>query len=49
MDALIIGGSRADISDVYVGGERRVHAGVCHGQEQSAHAFSEAAKRLNNA
>jgi formimidoylglutamate deiminase len=48
MDALIIAGSRADISDVYVGGERRVHAGVCHGQEQSAHAFDEAAKRLNS-
>ncbi|HEY3860205.1 MAG TPA: formimidoylglutamate deiminase [Gammaproteobacteria bacterium] len=48
MDALIIGGSRADISDVYVGGERRVHAGVCHGQEPSAHAFDEAVKRLNN-
>jgi formimidoylglutamate deiminase len=47
MDALIIGGSRADISEVYVGGERRVHAGVCHGQEQSAHAFDEAVKRLN--
>ncbi|HEX4300788.1 MAG TPA: formimidoylglutamate deiminase [Gammaproteobacteria bacterium] len=48
MDALIIGGSRADISDVYVGGERRVHAGVCHGQEQSAHDFDEAVKRLNS-
>ncbi len=47
MDALIIGGSRADISDVYVGGERRVHAGVCHGQDQSAHAFDDAVKRLN--
>jgi formimidoylglutamate deiminase len=47
MDALIIGGSRADISDVYVGGERRVHAGVCHGQEQSAHAFADAVKHLN--
>jgi len=47
MDALIIGGSRADISDVYVGGERRVHAGVCHGQEQSARDFDEAVKRLN--
>ena len=47
MDALIIGGSRADIGDVYVGGERRVRAGVCHGQEQSAHAFNDAVKRLN--
>jgi len=47
MDALIIGGSRADISDVYVGGERRVHAGVCHGQQESAHAFNDAVKRLN--
>jgi formimidoylglutamate deiminase len=47
MDALIIGGSRADIGDVYVGGERRVHAGVCHGQEESAHAFNDAVKRLN--
>ena len=47
MDALIIGGSRADIGDVYVGGERRVHAGVCHGQEQSAHAFNDAVRRLN--
>jgi|SRR6185312_5358630 len=47
MDALIIGGSRADISDVYVGGARRVRAGVCHGQEQSAHAFDEAVRRLN--
>ncbi|HEY1772318.1 MAG TPA: formimidoylglutamate deiminase [Gammaproteobacteria bacterium] len=47
MDALIIGGSRADIGDVYVGGERRVQAGMCHGQEQSAHAFHEAVKRLN--
>ena len=47
MDALIIGGSRADIGDVYVGGVRRVHAGVCHGQEESAHAFDDAVKRLN--
>ncbi len=47
MDALIIGGGRADISDVYVGGERRVHAGVCHGQEESARAFNDAVKRLN--
>jgi formimidoylglutamate deiminase len=47
MDALIIGGGRADIGDVYVGGERRVHAGVCHGQEESAHAFNDAVKRLN--
>ena len=47
MDALIIGGSRADIGDVYVGGERRVHAGVCHGQEESARAFNDAVKRLN--
>ena len=47
MDALVIGGSRADISDVYVGGERRVHAGVCHGQEESARAFNDAVKRLN--
>ena len=47
MDALIIGGSRADIGDVYVGGQRRVHAGVCHGQEESARAFNDAVKRLN--
>lgn len=47
MDALIIGGSRADIGDVYVGGERRVHAGVCHGQQESAHAFNDVVKRLN--
>ena len=47
MDALIIGGSRADIGDVYVGGERRVHAGVCHGQDESARAFNDAVKRLN--
>jgi len=48
MDALIIGGSRADIGDVYVGGERRVHAGVCHGQAESARAFDDAVKRLNS-
>ena len=47
MDALIIGGSREDIADVYVGGERRVHAGMCHGQEESARAFNDAVKRLN--
>jgi formimidoylglutamate deiminase len=47
LDALVIGGSRADIGDVYVGGERRVRAGVCHGQEQSAHAFNEVVKRVN--
>lgn len=47
MDALIIGGSRADIGDVYVGGERRVHAGVCHGQDESARAFNDTVKRLN--
>ena len=47
MDALVIGGSRADIGDVYVGGERRVHAGVCHGQQESARAFNDAVKRLN--
>ncbi|HSN18904.1 MAG TPA: formimidoylglutamate deiminase [Gammaproteobacteria bacterium] len=47
MDALIIGGSRADIGDVYVGGQRRVHAGVCHGQEESARTFHDAVRRLN--
>lgn len=47
VDALVIGGSRADISDVYVGGERRMHAGVCHGAEESARAFSHAMRRLN--
>lgn len=47
LDALIIGGSRADISDVYVGGERRMRAGVCHGAEDSARAFGEVMRRLN--
>lgn len=47
MDALIIGGSRSDIGDVYVGGQRRVHAGACHGQEESSRAFNETVRRLN--
>src|SRR5215469_1734816 len=38
MDALLIGGGRADITDVYVGGVRRMRAGVCHGAEESAQA-----------
>ncbi|HEX7964748.1 MAG TPA: formimidoylglutamate deiminase [Gammaproteobacteria bacterium] len=48
MDALVIGGSRADISDVYVGGQRRMRGGVCHGAEESARAFGRAMLRLNS-
>lgn len=47
MDALIIGGSRADIADVYVGGRRRVHQGVAHGSEESAQAFAQTVMRLS--
>ena len=47
MDALVIGGSRADIADVYVGGQRRMHAGVCHGEEESAKAFAHTVMRLS--
>ena len=47
MDALIIGGSRADIADVYVGGKRRVHQGVAHGAEVSAREFAHAVMRLS--
>jgi formimidoylglutamate deiminase len=47
LDALLIGGGRADIADVYVGGERRMHAGVCHGSAvESAREFSRAVMRL---
>ncbi|MGE5624731.1 MAG: formimidoylglutamate deiminase [Bacillota bacterium] len=49
LDALIIGGSRADISDVYVGGVRRMHSGVCHGAEGSAREFAATMLRLNHA
>jgi formiminoglutamate deiminase len=48
MDALLIGGSRADVGDVYVGGQRRVRDGVCHGAEESARAFSHAVLKLNS-
>jgi len=48
MDALVVGGSRADIGDVYVGGQRRVREGVCHGAEESARAFSHAVLKLNS-
>ena len=48
MDALLIGGSRADISDVYVGGQRRIREGVCHGAEESARAFTHAVLKLNS-
>ena len=47
MDALLIGGGRADISDVYVGGERRMRAGVCHGAEESARQFGQTMRRLS--
>ena len=48
MDALIIGGSRADIADVYVGGKQRVSKGKAHGADASAREFAQAVKRLNN-
>ena len=48
MDALMIGGGRADITDVYVGGERRMHSGVCHGAEESAREFARTMLRLNH-
>lgn len=47
MDALIIGGGRADIADVYVGGKLRVHRGVVHGAEESARAFAQTVMRLS--
>lgn len=47
MDAFLIGGSRADITDVYVGGELKVHGGRAHGAEESAHQFTHAVMRLN--
>src|SRR5579863_6807091 len=47
LDALLIGGSRADITDVYVGGERRMHTGVCHGAEESAREFARSVLRLH--
>lgn len=49
MDALIIGGSRADIADVYVGGKLRVSKGKAHGGDASAREFALTVKRLNNA
>ncbi len=48
MDALIIGGGRADIADVYVGGKLRVHGGRGHGAEESAKQFAHAVMRLNS-
>ena len=49
MDALIIGGSRADIADVYVGGKRRVHQGIAQGAGESAREFTRTVVRLNTA
>jgi len=49
MDALIIGGSRSDIADVYVGGKLRVRQGQAHGAEASAREFAHTVMRLNNA
>ena len=49
MDALLIGGSRADIADVYVGGKLKVHGGRVHGAEESARQFAHAVMRLNTA
>ena len=48
MDALIIGGSRADIADVYVGGKLRVRGGLARDAGESAKQFAHAVMRLNS-
>jgi formimidoylglutamate deiminase len=48
MDALIIGGGRSDIADVYVGGKLRVREGEAHDAEASAREFAHTVMRLNN-
>lgn len=47
MDALIVGGSRADIAAVYVGGKRRVERGEIAGSDDSSRDFAVTMKRLN--
>ncbi|HET7175688.1 MAG TPA: formimidoylglutamate deiminase [Gammaproteobacteria bacterium] len=47
MDALIIGGSRGDIADVYVGGELRVRQGRALDEEESARQFADTVMRLS--
>ena len=49
MDALVIGGSRADIADVYVGGQRRVQDGRTRDAEESARQFAHVVMRLSAA
>lgn len=46
LDAFIIGGSRADIAQVYVGGRRVVDHGVADGAEGSARDFARVVARL---
>ncbi|HVA55761.1 MAG TPA: formimidoylglutamate deiminase [Gammaproteobacteria bacterium] len=46
LDALIIGGSRHDISAVYVGGKRLVDHGVATGAQASAREFGQVVARL---
>jgi formimidoylglutamate deiminase len=49
MDALLIGGSRADIAAVYVGGKRLVEHGDISGSEAGAREFARTMLRLNTA
>ncbi|MGH8307630.1 MAG: formimidoylglutamate deiminase [Gammaproteobacteria bacterium] len=47
LDAFIIGGSRQDIAQVYVGGKRMVDHGVVKDAETSAREFSKVVSRLS--
>lgn len=47
LDALIIGGSRQDIAQVYVGGKLKVDHGEIHGAEPSRREFAAVVRRLH--
>ncbi|MDE2273996.1 MAG: formimidoylglutamate deiminase [Gammaproteobacteria bacterium] len=47
LDALIVGGSRADLAAVYVGGRRAVDHGASAGEDADAREFAATVARLN--
>lgn len=47
LDAFIVGASRRDIAQVYVGGQRMVDHGMVAGEENSRREFARAVARLN--
>lgn len=47
LDALVVGGSRADIEDVYVGGRRLVHGGAHRAAAEARAGFAAAMRHLH--